>query len=65
MTDNVVMAGILAEKLVGAYALVVTSGAIVRASEEQGPLRDYLTDADDDLEDVITALVGSVFARVQ
>lgn len=58
-------AGIVAKKLVDALANVVASGVIAQDLDGQGQLRDYLTDAEDELYDVIVVLVGHTFAEVE
>jgi hypothetical protein len=63
MTGNPT-AGIVAKKLVDALANVVASGVIAQ-SFEQEQLRDYLADAEDELQDVIVAFVGHTLAEVE
>ena len=64
MTGNPT-AGIVAEKLVDALANVVASVMIARNLNVQEQLRDYLTYAEDELHDVIVALVGHTLAEVE
>ena len=64
MTGNPT-AGIVAEKLVDALANVVASVMIARNLNVQEQLRDYLTYAEDELHDVIVALVGHTPAEVE
>jgi len=64
MTGNPT-AGIVAKKLVDALANVVASGTIVQDIDGQEQLRNLLADAEDELQDVIAALVGHTFAEVE
>ena len=64
MTENPT-AGIVAETLVDALANVVASGTIVQDIDGQEQLRNLLADAEDELQDVIAALVGHTFAEVE
>lgn len=64
MTGNPT-AGIVAEKLVDALENVIASGVIVQDLDGQERLRDYLTYAEDELHDVIVALVGHTLAEVE
>lgn len=64
MTGNPT-AGIVADKLVDALANVVASGVIAQDLNGQEQLRDYLTYAEDELYDVIVALVGHTLAEVE
>lgn len=55
---------VVAEKLVDAFSLVVASGVLVREARGQEQLRDYLTDAENELSDVIAALVAHTLLEV-
>ncbi len=64
MTDDH-MPRIIAEKLVDALTLVVACATIAKDLEGQEQLRDYLFDAEDDLNEVIVAFVGGKLAEVK